>query len=281
MSKTPFLSIVIANYNYGKMLPTAIESVLHQDCDDYELIIVDGGSTDNSVDVIKSYEQSITWWVSEPDKGQSDAFNKGFIHSKGEFLTWLNADDVLLPGTIKAVKNTIVQHPGIEWATGNFVRFESGNNRIVEALWGPHHLPSWLQGKGRPIVYYGPTTFWSRNLYDKYGPIDERLHLAMDIDYWMRLNNAGVRQVRVNHYCWGFRMHADSKTAYMENQQELRKLAAERELIYEKNNYHPYQFWRIVGWGFRLFDGSIINMILKKRLIGRKIEKVFNIEYPI
>lgn len=83
----PFLSIVIANYNYGDLIESSIESILNQDCQDYELIIVDGNSTDNSVSVIKQYEKHIAWWVSEPDTGQSNAFNKGFEHAQGEFIT--------------------------------------------------------------------------------------------------------------------------------------------------------------------------------------------------
>ena len=96
----PLLSIVIANYNYGRFLEEAIQSVLSQSCNDYELIIVDGGSTDNSVEIIKKYEDKIAWWVSEKDKGQSDAFNKGFAHAKGKYLTWLNADDILFQSII-------------------------------------------------------------------------------------------------------------------------------------------------------------------------------------
>ena len=121
--KTPFLSIVIANYNFGNLLSVAIESIIQQDCQDYEIIIVDGGSKDNSVDVIKKYERFISWWVSEPDKGQTNAFNKGFAHAKGDFFTWLNADDILLPGTISALKRTILKNPTADFVTGNMVRF--------------------------------------------------------------------------------------------------------------------------------------------------------------
>ena len=83
----PFLSVIIANYNYGRFLGEAIRSVLSQSCDDFELIVIDGGSTDDSVRVIKQYENRISYWVSEKDKGQSDAFNKGFAKASGRFLT--------------------------------------------------------------------------------------------------------------------------------------------------------------------------------------------------
>ena len=117
---SPLLSIVIANYNYGRFLEEAIQSVLSQSCDDYELIIVDGGSTDNSVEIIKKYEDKIAWWVSEKDNGQSDAFNKGFAQAKGKFGCWLNADDILMPNAIRAVVEYIKKHPKAEWVCSHY-----------------------------------------------------------------------------------------------------------------------------------------------------------------
>lgn len=285
-NKRPFFSIVIANYNYGRFLATAIESILHQNCDDYEIIIVDGKSHDNSVDVIKSYEKHLAWWVSEPDTGQSNAFNKGFSQAKGRFLTWLNADDILLPGTLEAVKKALLKKPEASWATGNLVRFLQSNGKIIEAPWGPHFLPGWLQGPGRVTVFFGPTTFWSREAYDRLGPLDETLHLAMDVDYWYRLDMAGYRQVRVNHPCWGFRMHAESKTAeYGEHEKSLSAqtaMAAEKKHIVEKNNYHPKKLWRHIGIALRCIDGSMIKGFLNKHtLVGADIREAYRIDWNI
>ena len=282
----PFFSIVIANYNFGHLLPSAIESIITQDCDDFELIIVDGGSTDNSVEVIKNYENYVSWWVSEPDKGQSNAFNKGFSHAKGKFFTWLNADDILLPGTLKAVKKTLLSHPKASWATGNLVRFLHKDGKIVEAPWGPNYLPYWLQGSGRQTIFFGPTTFWSREVYDNIGPIDEKLHLTMDVDYWYRIDMAGYKQVRINHPCWGFRMHEDSKTAEFANHEKTdnNKLAMknEKEYIVNKNNYHPKKFWRYIGLFMRCLDGSMLIAILnKKTLVGKFIQDRYKFNYDL
>ena len=112
---SPLLSIVIANYNYGRFLEDAIKSVLSQNCQNYELIIIDGGSNDCSIDIIKRYSDKVSWWISEPDKGQSDAFNKGFARAKGRFLTWLNADDIMLQGTIAVLEKQVVEKPYVEW----------------------------------------------------------------------------------------------------------------------------------------------------------------------
>lgn len=282
----PFLSIVIANYNYGNMLGAAIESIVHQDCKDYEIIVVDGGSTDDSVEVIKRYEDNISWWVSEPDKGQSNAFNKGFAHSTGEFITWLNADDILLPGTIRAVKKSLESHPYADYATGNFVRFMSDSKMIIQAPWGPSFLPTWLQGKGRFNPIYGPTTFWRKSVYDRVGLIDESLHYTMDVDYWARLTMSGYFQVRVNHYCWGFRMHDNSKTAEFGNHERdesvKQKMKIELQKIKEKTGYKPMRYWIFLGYLMRIFDGSAFRMMYNSKFVkGRNLIDYFKINYNI
>ena len=150
----PLLSIVIANYNYGHFLEDAIQSVIAQDMGDkVELIICDAASTDNSVEIIKKYANGlppntsyydwaknnsfltpnaqrltpkITWWCSEKDGGQSAAFNKGFFHARGRFLTWLNADDILLPGALGSLEKAIAAHPYCEWFVGGVMWLDRG-----------------------------------------------------------------------------------------------------------------------------------------------------------
>ena len=115
---SPLLSIVIVNYNYGRFLEAAIRSVIDQNTSEVELIIVDGGSRDESVDIIKKYSAKISWWVSEPDKGQSDAFNKGFSHANGKYLTWLNSDDLLVPDCLRKIIHEFKTHPEKVWSFG-------------------------------------------------------------------------------------------------------------------------------------------------------------------
>ena len=146
----PLVSIVIANYNYGRFLEEAIQSVIAQNMGDkVELIICDAASTDNSVEIIKKYANGlpknisytdwinssnqnsqtpplITWWCSEKDGGQSAAFNKGFSHARGRFLTWLNADDVMLPGTIEKLKVAAERQPECEWFVGGVLWLDPG-----------------------------------------------------------------------------------------------------------------------------------------------------------
>lgn len=286
MVDNPFFSIVIANYNYGGMIGCAIESVLNQDCDDYELIIIDGGSSDNSVNVVKQYESRIAYWISEPDSGQSNAFNKGFSKAKGRYISWLNADDILLPGALREVKRALTMHPECDWATGNMLRFHNDTGKIIEFPWGPHFLPKWLQGKGRVVAVFGPTTFWSKKSYVELGPIDEQLHYVMDTDYWYRLNLSGYKQIRVSYPCWGFRMHEESKTAeyddHIKSEILKSKISKEREYIIKKNNYCPSQFWRVIGIVMRVLDGSLFKAVyLKINIVGKSMRDVFKIPYNL
>ena len=128
----PLLSIVIVNYNYGRYLKMALDSVLEQIVPEVELIVVDGGSTDDSVEIIKKYADQIAWWCSEPDRGQSDAFNKGFAKARGRYLTWLNADDILVSGAINAILRMLRKYPDCEWFTGNFYRFSDADGHLTE-----------------------------------------------------------------------------------------------------------------------------------------------------
>ena len=273
----PFFSIVIATYNYGRFLEDAITSVLSQSCQDFELIVVDGGSTDNSVEIIKRYKERIVWWVSEPDTGQSNAFNKGFSHASGQYFTWLNADDIMLPDTLLEVKKKLQSNPRARWATGNFIRFRESDKKIIDAKWGPHFLPSFLQTFDSPLVIFGPTTFWSREIWDDIGQLDENLHYNMDTDYWVRIMKAGYRQVRVNHDCWAFRMHEESKTAEYDTHKADEKTRGTKMDEYKyrisKTGYKLSKIRRLLGLLMRFVDGSAYVAAFRSVFVkGRKIK---------
>jgi len=293
-----FLSIVIATYNYGKFLQSAINSVVRQcsgvrvdngrnvlvleDNTAVELIVVDGGSTDDTLDIIKRNEDKIAWWVSEPDGGQSCAFNKGFEHSRGCYLTWLNADDVLFPGTICAVHKAFRKNPQASWATGNFLRFHDDTGKILQAAWGPHVWPFCLQRNGFPIPVFGPTSFWSREAYKDVGPINEELHYTMDIEYWKRLVMAGHKFVRINHCCWGFRMHEQSKTAEFgshERPQRIKdRMKVEQGMIAKATGHVVTKLGCRMMSLVRVLDGSAL-VDLWRRLVycGRTIQSCYGL----
>lgn len=237
---TPHISIVIASYNYGRFLESAIRSVVNQEgfarC---ELIVVDGGSTDNSVEVIKKYADKISWWCSEKDKGQSDAFNKGFAHAKGKYLTWLNADDVLLPKTLRVIVDAMEANPTVEWFAGATAYFTDDGaiktatvplGNVAPRLLG---VPAWMRVSG-------PSSFFSRELFARAGGFDVGLRYVMDIDLWMRFSKLGARLHVIDRYLWGFRLHEESKTSSSLTSGIINeKFAAERAAIRRRNGIMP------------------------------------------
>lgn len=209
----PTLSVVIANYNYGRFLEAAIKSVVEQvGFDKCELIIVDGGSTDNSKDVIAKYLDKISWCCSEQDKGQSDAFNKGFSHSKGKFLTWLNADDWFAPNALRTVLSYIEQYPECEWFAGGECRVDV-EGRILRL--DRNRKFQVIRAEAGELQPNGPSSFFARSLYEKAGGyVDVSFHYAMDIELWERFYfMAHARFKRIPGYIWMFRVHEASKTA--------------------------------------------------------------------
>lgn len=274
----PLLSIVIANYNYGRFIGDAIKSVVTQprfaDC---ELIVVDGGSTDDSVSVIQKYQDQIAWWVSEKDSGQSQAFNKGFSHARGKYLTWLNADDILVAGCLEKVLAEMERHPGCQWFTGNFFRFLESDKTIMQIGWGPHCYPKWLQRRCMPLVIFGPTTFFAKRIYEKVGRINETMHFCMDNDLWYRFVNAGIKQRRLRFFCWGFRMHEASKTAeFGDHKMSPEALSiGDPELaeMLKRNHVRKSRFFNRVIQILRMLDGSLaVRWFWQRKLLGKVFE---------
>ena len=261
----PLLSIVIANYNYGRYLEKAIRSVVDQDTGGkVEIIVCDAGSTDNSVDIIKKYDSMIAWWCSEKDRGQSDAFNKGFSHARGKYLSWLNADDIMIRGSLAKVVEAMEQHPDCEWFTGNMFRFTE-DGMVVECPWGPHCLPVFLQSKGQPTAVYGPSTFFSKKLFERVGRMKVYQNFMMDTDLWMRFIVEGVKQRRINYYCWAFRMHEQSKTAeygdHKLSPEQRSRFEEERQRAYRETGYHTSKINHFAIRLWRILDGSFLRHI--------------------
>ena len=235
----PNFSIVIVNYNHERYLKQAIRSVLDQSCQDFELIIVDGASTDNSVEIIEKYAERLAWWVSEQDKVQSEAFNKGFAKAKGEFLLWLNADDLMFPGALDAVSLYLRRHPDCMWLAGDTVYFDS-TGMIQRCLYGPY-WNTWLMKQTMVCnMVNGPSSIFHHSLYEKAGGMDPGLHYVMDMDLWMKFVDLGARFHRLHRYIWGFRIHEDSKTSHSFSNSPNEKYRKERLFIGKKNN-HVYK----------------------------------------
>ncbi|MCR5414807.1 MAG: glycosyltransferase [Kiritimatiellae bacterium] len=275
----PIISIVIANYNYVGSLGTAIKSVVEQEgFSQCELIVVDGGSTDGSVDIIKQFADKIAWWVSERDHGQSDAFNKGFAHAKGLLGCWVNADDVLLPGTLKSVIDQVSTNPDVEWITGGTVYFNNELN-IIRARIGTgitDCMHKWVD----PTVIGGPSSFFSLTRLRNVGGFNEALRFTMDCDLWNKFFAAGMHLVHQKRYFWGFRIHEGSKTSHAYFGGKAPAFLEEDSKIFRRKTYSRLgQFVRILRLKmYKLITGAVWRSLIdSRRFQGRNLFSVFSI----
>lgn len=206
----PKISIITPSYNQGHFIEETITSVLDQGYPNLEYIIMDGGSKDNTVEVIKKYEKHITYWVSERDKGQSDAINKGFARATGDVINWLNSDDYYAKGTLQRV-GEVFSDPHVNVYLGISRVF--GNNGEYNSN-GTDFYP----GNTEKTIGWAridqPETFFRKSCLDKIGYADEQFHYVMDRELWIRyLINFGIDQVKkTNDLLVNFRVHDDSKT---------------------------------------------------------------------
>jgi glycosyltransferase involved in cell wall biosynthesis len=203
------VTIITPSYNQGKYLGETIRSVLDQDYPFIEYLVIDGASTDNSVDVIRSFEKKLAYWCSEPDKGQTDAINKGFAKAKGQILAWINSDDTYNPGAVSQAVKYLQDHPevGVVYSDLNFI---DENSRVI----GKYPAAQTdLQKLRRGYVHVPqPATFFRAELWRQVGPLDPGFFFAMDYDLWVRLAAVSRLQYLPGPVWANFRMHADAKT---------------------------------------------------------------------
>jgi glycosyltransferase involved in cell wall biosynthesis len=205
----PKISIVTPSYNQGRFLEETIMSVIGSCYPNLEYIIVDGGSTDNSVEIIRKYEKYLAWWVSEKDAGQSDAINKGFRKATGDVLAWINSDDFYLPGALQFTAQQLdIEKP--EYLIGNCFHFKEGSpdeygSDVVEAdrLYDLLFVDTTIQ----------PGTFWTRKAWEISGELDLGLHYSMDWDWAIRAKKAGVFFRPYHRYLAVYRIHEAHKTS--------------------------------------------------------------------
>jgi len=185
--RSPLVSIITPSYNQAEYLETTIQSVLAQDYPNLEYIIVDGGSTDGSVEIIQKYKDRISWWISEPDNGQADAINKGFRRAGGEFVAWLNSDDLYLPGAISEAVAVLQPDRTLGMVFGEALTIDAnGNplNRLSFGNWGISQLM-------RFQIICQPAVFMRRSMLAQAGYLDENFHFMLDHHLWLRIADIG------------------------------------------------------------------------------------------
>jgi GT2 family glycosyltransferase len=204
----PRISIITPSYNQAQFLEETIESVLAQRPDLWEYIVLDGGSTDGSRVIIERFGPQLTRWRSERDGGQSEAIDSGIRMATGDVVGWLNSDDVLLPGSLRAVQEAFAQDPDLQVVVGGLA-FVDASSRIIRvvrpprqtlaaALWGITHVPQ-------------PACFFRKSLYETVGGIDRGLHVVLDTELWYRMLRVAPHWGHVDRVLAAFRIHPSSK----------------------------------------------------------------------
>lgn len=239
----PRITLVTPSFNQAPFLEAALKSVLAQNYPDLEYIVMDGGSTDGSVEILQRYQEHFAFWTSEPDGGQSDALNRGFARATGTVLGWLNSDDLLLPGALYAVGTYFAAHPECHFLTGDGIFVNADDTRQVFVAKAAAYTFADL------LRYYAdnylpqPAVFFSPEAFHRAGGLDTSLQYVMDVDLWLRM-----RQHFTLHYLprrlAKMRLHDLAKSQH-EGQAALRAVVQV-----------THRYWRSVGF-FRRVQISI------------------------
>lgn len=205
----PRISIVTPSFDQGEFIERALYSVLSQAYPELEYVVCDGGSRDGTVEVLRRYQARLAGWLSEPDGGQADALNRGFAATSGEIMSYLNSDDMLLPGSLAYVARYLVQHPEVDAVYGQRVLVNEDDYQVGVWVTPPH------DDRLLDLADYVPqeTLFWRRRAWEAAGGrMDDSLDYALDWDLLLRLRDSGARIVRLPRLLGAFRVHDGQKT---------------------------------------------------------------------
>jgi len=248
-------SIITPSYNQGQFIEETIKSIQNQTYKNFEHIVIDGGSTDNTLKILKKYTGKIKW-ISEKDKGQSDAINKGFKMAKGDILTWLNSDDYYPPYTLEKVANFFSKNKRCFWLSADYIVINEKGKEI-------HSFVRFYKKILRLIPYdkilfvanyiNQPSTFFKKEVIKKVGLLDVNLRYEMDYEYWLRMKKYGYKNYYLNTPLSYFRIHSSSKGGVEFEKQFNEELKVAKKYCKSKFliNLHKIHNWIIV-WVYKL-----------------------------
>jgi glycosyltransferase involved in cell wall biosynthesis len=261
----PRITVITPSYNQAEFLERTIVSILNQGYPNLEFIIIDGGSTDGSVEIIKRYSNQLTYWVSESDRGQSYAINKGLQRATGEWVCWQNSDDIFYPLAFMRMSQSVLQNPTLDLVIGdvNLIDKEDGLIRpqcFVKPTYGA------LLAEG--MVLTNQAAFWRRSLHAEIGFLDESLHYSFDYEWFLRLLNYTSRSHHISQKLGAIRYHDQTKTSLYQTffLSEYAKIIEGRF----QPNYIRY-LYKLRRFVLTLLNGEVHYVFngLKERLISK------------
>jgi glycosyltransferase involved in cell wall biosynthesis len=213
----PRITIITPSYNQAEFLERTILSILNQSYPNLEYIIIDGGSTDESIEIIKKYEKYLSYWVSERDKGQAEAINKGFKMATGDLVAWQNSDDTYLSGALEKVVKAYTEHPEHDIFFGNIHLINSSDDIIREMRFHPFSV--------KHLIYYdwnlsSQATFWRKRVFEKVGYL-QNFNVGFDWEWFIRLAYNGFRFRFIHEFLGAYRIHSGSKFALIRDREDI------------------------------------------------------------
>lgn len=222
LDKLPKITVVTPSFNQAAFLERTLTSVLDQRYPNLEYIVIDGGSTDGSQDIIRKYAGRLAYWVSEKDRGQSHAINKGFQRATGDWIAWQNSDDIYYPGAFASLARAAARQRDADLIIGN-VNLIDADDQVLRDLC--YVTPTYASMLAEGMILTNQVAFWRREMHAKLGWLDESLSCAFDYEWFLRLLQAG-HGAHVNQ-CWGgYRFHGETKTSLLGD-----RCRAEREKV--------------------------------------------------
>ena len=233
----PKITVVTPSYNQAPFIERTLKSVLDQGYPNLEYIVIDGGSTDGSVDIIRQYADRLAYWVSEPDRGQAHAINRGLQRATGEWVAWQNSDDVYLPGCFELVARAATKHPNASLIVGDIQLIDADDRILREQR---YVRPTYGALVAEGMVLTNQAAFWRRDLHARLGWLDESLHYGFDYEWFLRVLQHDRRAVHIPKILGALRYHPDTKTSLQRERftLEYRAILAGREPTQLQRRWH-------------------------------------------